>query len=364
METETKETAEETETTEVKGSKGTKKIVLALIVAVLIVSIFIFKDQLSVLVLGYEELELKPAQIEILQDTSGKALVTIQVAFNGEVDIDKVRDKIFIAKDEEGNKISNNQKISSDSKKTKIEVSLDKAEKGDFYLFVEKGIKAGEKGFVPLKETAKIKFTVDSKERLEEMGFEGQETKSVHIELPYEWYMTQTDTGPHSDVNCGPTSVSMALKWGDNEFEKTPEDARESRVSQGGWWSTGDIIAYLMEHDVKSKNVSLMTMDNLVSELDAGQIAILCLDTSKLSINAKDEVQRTGLYYAPYSGHFIVAKGYKLIGDDIYLEVYDPFLGEIKDENGISRGRNRYYSGDEMIEATKDWYNQAIIILD
>ena len=44
--------------------------------------------------------------------------------------------------------------------------------------------------------------------------------------VDYEWYMDQMNTGVHSYVNCGPTCVTMVLKWFDKNLPvrlKMPE---------------------------------------------------------------------------------------------------------------------------------------------
>ncbi len=43
----------------------------------------------------------------------------------------------------------------------------------------------------------------------------------------YDWFIDQGNTGEHSNSNCGPASVVMAMKWRDEDFEGTVEEARE-----------------------------------------------------------------------------------------------------------------------------------------
>lgn len=50
--------------------------------------------------------------------------------------------------------------------------------------------------------------------------------KEVDNDAKNEWYLDQANTGPHSALNCGPTSVTMAIKWVDSLFSGTPADAR------------------------------------------------------------------------------------------------------------------------------------------
>src|SRR5262245_49755443 len=66
----------------------------------------------------------------------------------------------------------------------------------------------------------------------------------------YSWYMDQAYTGPYSNINCGPTCVTMACKWADSTFSKTPEDARNAYRSGGGDWYADDITFYLRDKNI------------------------------------------------------------------------------------------------------------------
>jgi hypothetical protein len=66
----------------------------------------------------------------------------------------------------------------------------------------------------------------------------------------YEWYVDQANTGLYSAVNCGPTATTMAAKWSDQAFLKTPEDARAAYRNNGGWWYTTDIDNYLNDNSI------------------------------------------------------------------------------------------------------------------
>lgn len=313
---------------------------------------------------NYEEIVLDSYQLSTLEE-DGKTSAELVLGFTQAIDEKSASKKIFIAQDIDGKKIGDKTNIRldpEDRNKLIVEAAIDEDEKDELYLFIDKGLKAEEKGFRSSRETEKIELNIQSPEELERLGLGQNESKSVHNDKHYEWYMTQTDTGEFSNINCGPASVIMALKWADRDFDKTVEDARAAYRPEGGWWFTDNIVEYLNDHENTKEFVEFTEMDPLLESIDAGNIAILCLDASKISENIVNEEERVGLYYSPYSGHFIVAKGYKIVDGQIFLETYDPYLGEIKYENGVSKGRNRYYKAEEVLDAARDWYAWAIVV--
>jgi hypothetical protein len=42
----------------------------------------------------------------------------------------------------------------------------------------------------------------------------------VTNDRPYDWYIDQGFTGSHSGNNCGPSTVAMAAKWYNEDFNK------------------------------------------------------------------------------------------------------------------------------------------------
>lgn len=94
----------------------------------------------------------------------------------------------------------------------------------------------------------------------------------------YEWYYDQLNTGTFANSNCGPTSVTMAIKWFNPSFALSPVDARKYYRPNGAGWFTSDIINYLNDKGVYNKTITLDNTDRLREQIDLGNIAILCLD--------------------------------------------------------------------------------------
>ena len=195
------------------------------------------------------------------------------------------------------------------------------------------------------------------------------EKQTLSKDRTYSWYLDQGNTGEYSNINCGPTSTTMAAKWSDGSFSKTPQDAREAYRSSGGWWYTSDIDNYLSDNQIPHNYISLSTntagtQQIIKDELDSGNILILCLDMYCIRYESFGEHRINKFYQTNSSGwgHFIVVKGYKQVDEIFYFEIYDPFsLGQMYKDNTL-KGKNRYYRSDDIYTATSIWWNYAIVV--
>lgn len=173
----------------------------------------------------------------------------------------------------------------------------------------------------------------------------------------YEWYMDQGDTGTYSEINCGPTSLAMILKWVNRNSTETGLSLRNQRINNGDWWSTTIIQEFL-----RRKGVSYMTYryseNTLLNEVKYGRIALVCLDMSRISRNYNPTTSNAGRFYDHVTGHFIVVKGYRYINNVLYFEAYDPFsMGETY-SNGQPLGKDRLYKASELSNAVNNWWRQ------
>lgn len=191
-------------------------------------------------------------------------------------------------------------------------------------------------------------------------GLGQNQTEYVSNDKPYDWYIAQGNTGEYSNNNCGPSSVTMALKWIDGSFNKTAEDARNTYLRDGGWWTTNDITNYLTLNSAKY-SIQSISESFLKNILKQGNIGILCIDTSFIPYNGNAE-QRVGRFYSYSSGHFIIVKGYRVVDEKTYFEVYDPNSWNEKYRNGQVKGKDRYFLSDDLINAASNWWNNSIII--
>lgn len=194
-------------------------------------------------------------------------------------------------------------------------------------------------------------------------GLGGTQESYEHVDRAYEWYIDQADTGVASDSNCGPSSVTMALRWRNEAFAKTAAEAREWSSSWRGvgWWYTSDIINYLTLQGVDGRISQFTGADQLAGLIAEGNLLILCIDTTYLAQNFV-EASRTGRFYGFGGGHFLVVKGARTVSGVQYLEVYDPNTWHQAYGDGTPKGRNRHYRAGDLNAAITNWWPYLIVV--
>lgn len=185
----------------------------------------------------------------------------------------------------------------------------------------------------------------------------------VSNDRPYVWYIDQGNTGKYSGDNCGPSSTIMAALWQDPEFDQSPIDARSEFRSTGGWWYTEDIEEYFDRYHIEYDIDDFDDEYEWIAELSAGNILLLCLDTSYLSYQDDDDAF-FGRFYSYTGGHFLIVKGYTYINNSLYFEVYDSNNWEATYSDGSPKGKDRLYPVDELMEAVESWWSNYFIIYD
>jgi hypothetical protein len=183
----------------------------------------------------------------------------------------------------------------------------------------------------------------------------------VHADRAYDWYIDQADTGDYSSENCGPASVTMAIKWYDQSFNKTAEDARNTYPEGGQGWPTYDIINYLNLYSIPNTTSHFTGTNQLMGVLDQSNLVIVCLQTAYLTQNDVSE-QRVGKFYGWSNTHFIVVKGYRVVDTNVFFEVYDPWDYHAVYADGSPKGRNRHQLASELNNAIAHGWNFLVVI--
>ena len=187
--------------------------------------------------------------------------------------------------------------------------------------------------------------------------------KEISNNVDYDWYLDQRNTGLHSELNCGPTTVTMAIKWSNKQFSKTPEDARNTYITSKEW--NGDhITSYLKKYSVTNSKIAIDSPDSLINEIEKGNIIILLLDMYYIRME-RNEQWHIGKFYRtlnPGWGHFIILKGYKLVDKELFFEVYDAFSIGAKYNDYSFKGKDRYYHFSDLDKATNNWSDFAVIV--
>ena len=193
-------------------------------------------------------------------------------------------------------------------------------------------------------------------------------SNSMSDDRTYNWYIDQSTSGNFAAINCGPASVTMAIKWADSGFAKTALDARMTYEMSGGWWYTNDVDSYLSHNNIEHAIIGLSgnpdsTRNLLTHQLDNHQIIILCLDMNFVRSASVDSFRVDKFYpTTPGWGHFIVLKGYKKVDGELFFEVYDPYsFGRMNNDQTL-KGLNRYYRSEDLASACLPWWNYAFVI--
>lgn len=199
----------------------------------------------------------------------------------------------------------------------------------------------------------------------EALGLGKKLTASAENDRLYDWYCDQYGTGTHQYINCGPTSVVMAIWWSDPQATITPMDARNTYRPEGGWWYTSDIVNYLNDNNINNEYFPYSNeTTSLTSKLDAGYNVILCLDMFYIRSESNPE-HRVDKFYNTSNegwGHFIVVKGYKVVDKKLFFEVYDPYSINKKYSDETYKGKNRYYRSSDLFTATQKWWAYMIVV--
>lgn len=158
--------------------------------------------------------------------------------------------------------------------------------------------------------------------------------KSASNDCSYPWYMDQAYTGPYSNINCGPTCVTMACKWSDSTFSKTPEDARNVYRPGGGDWYADDITFYLRDNNIPNSTLALpetadAMMQILKRQVDLQQAVILLLEMNLVRFTNDLHSSHADRFYTDEAGigHFIIIKGYKMVDNEMYLKYTTRLVG-------------------------------------
>lgn len=215
-----------------------------------------------------------------------------------------------------------------------------------------------------LASTASQTILVPSTNMAASYGLGQTMTMSASNDAGHEWYIDQAGTGTYAGVNCGPTSTTMAIRWANENFAKTPQDARNMYRSEGGWWYTNDVINYLNYYSISNETIQLDNIGLLRDEVDKGNVVILCLDMYYVDAQSEDSYHVSKFYNASTVGwgHFIVIKGYAVVDNQTFFQAYDPYdFGKVYLDNS-PKGKDRYYKASNLDAATNKWWDFAIVV--
>ena len=184
------------------------------------------------------------------------------------------------------------------------------------------------------------------------------------IERDFDWYINQLGTGADEYINCGPASVVMAALWFFNgDFWVSVEEARDSVPEiQGQHWFYHDIAGFLQDHDVDFTFAYPVNLEYMISWLDEGRIIIVNIRAGDISRGNRES--GIGRFYSFPGGHFVILKGFYIIDDVEYFEVYDPFTMHDFYDDSYPMGKNRLYNAEEVARSVDSWGDSVVIIVN
>lgn len=143
-------------------------------------------------------------------------------------------------------------------------------------------------------------------------GYEGLkenliEDKIVLNERPYNWYVSQQESGEYSDVNCMPACIEMAMRYQGLSDVPSAEKLRMDNPLNGFGWN--DVLAenVMLQYGLKFSASTEIKIDKMLDLLDKGNI--LYVMYRELSSE---------------EGHAVIIKGYRKLGSSVSFIVSDP----------------------------------------
>jgi hypothetical protein len=177
----------------------------------------------------------------------------------------------------------------------------------------------------------------------------------------YDWYYDQYNTSlDYYNVDCGPTSVTMAAKWANENFNRTVTDVSNNFIG-GKQWNSYDMISFLNQNSINNYTINLNQIDSLQRQINLGNIAILNVLMGGIR-NEENDKWHIDKFNNLNGDHYIIVKGYKIVDNLVYYEVYDPQSLGMCYDNDTLKGINRYYRGYDLNNAVNGNWPYAIIV--
>lgn len=214
---------------------------------------------------------------------------------------------------------------------------------------------------IKIKYTSTLPFTIKSK--VNALGLGEKETESVSNDRDYDWYIGQNDTGKYTSTNSGPAAAAMAIKWTKSSLEKSAAYIRETYDNNGEALSINNIISCLKDSNINYSSCDSITEDSLKKQLKDGNILIVNLNPQYINYNNNSESKVGRFHTVDGNTYTVIIKGYKIVDDKTYFEIYDPFNINSNYLDGSPKGKNNYYSANEVLNSLTAENVHPIVII-
>ena len=151
-----------------------------------------------------------------------------------------------------------------------------------------------------------------------------------------EWYLSQHNSGPYQNRNCGPAVIAMAVNWAKPEIDKlTVRQVRDIRgISRD--FSTKDVREMISENGIKVEQYDYSSDMDIINQLLGNKLVVLCI---------KGGIVNTS------RGHFVIVHSYKYYDDKLYFIINDPWTRS-----------DREVSAKVMHEEIMEWFDAVIVV--
>lgn len=195
---------------------------------------------------------------------------------------------------------------------------------------------------------------------LNNWGLGKVETEYVSNDRDYTWYLGDKNKEPYLTENYSIVAAAMAAKWYDRSIDLDVRDIREEYKPEGGRLSTLEVFKILEDYNVNSEMVNGVSIDSFKKHLKDGAILLVTLNMEKVEHNRMLE-ERVGNFYKGYSDEMLLIKGYRIVDENLFFEIYDPNIGHHqKFKNHSYKAVDRYYDNNELMNAIEE--NQFIVV--
>jgi len=195
---------------------------------------------------------------------------------------------------------------------------------------------------------------------LNNWGLGKVETEYVSNNRDYTWYLGDKNKEPYLTENYAIIAATMAAKWYDEDINLDVRDLREEYKPEGGRLNTSEVFNILQDYKVDSDIIKGVNAEIFQQYLKDGAIILVNLNMEKVEHNRMLE-ERVGSFYKGYANEMMLIKGYRVVDDKLFFEIYDPNIGHHqKFKNHSYKAVDRYYDNNELINAADE--NEFIVI--
>ncbi|MCM1992325.1 Ig-like domain-containing protein [Oceanirhabdus seepicola] len=205
------------------------------------------------------------------------------------------------------------------------------------------------------------KFTVEKIKLDKSLGLGTYESDRKSIDTNYEWYIDQGNTGEYSENNSGPAVAVMAKKWLNKDLDISVKRSREIYYPGGDEWFLVTLIDFFNEFSVPASVSENVNKDDIKKQIDDDNIVIAYIDPKYIPYET-DEDSHVNRYKLQVKKHYIIIKGYIVVDDKLYYEVYDPYNFGSVYKDGKPKGKDRFYYEEDLINSIKNTWDNIVII--